>query len=85
MANVRLTEETETRLGALSELRNRTPHYLMKAAIERFLDTEETLEAEHDAVQKRWEKFEITGEAIDHADVQAWANNLGARRAKPAF
>ena len=84
MANVRLTEETETRLEALSKARDRSPHYLMKAAIERYLDVEEALEAERQLVLKRWEKFEISGEADSHDDVAAWANRLGAKQAKSA-
>ena len=71
MANVRLSEDTQNRLEALSKARDRTPHYLMKAAIERFLDAEETLEAERRLVMARWEKFELTGETVNHEDVKA--------------
>ena len=71
MANVRLSEETRIRLEALSKARDRTPHYLMKAAIERYLDAEESLEAERRLVWARWKKFELTGEAVDHEDVKA--------------
>ena len=74
---VRLDKETQHRLEALGKARDRTPHYLMKAAIERFLDIEETLEAEHQLVKSRWEKYELTGETVGHMDVKAWAASLG--------
>lgn len=70
---VRLSEATQHRLEALGKARDRTPHYLMKAAVERFLEVEEALETERRTVKARWEKFELTGETVDHADVKAWA------------
>ncbi len=75
---VRLSEEIQHRLEVLGKARDRTPHYLMKAAIERFLDIEEALEAERQLVKSRWEKYELTGETVDHEDVEAWAAGLDA-------
>lgn len=75
---VRLNEETQHRLEALGKARDRTPHYLMKAAVERFLDVEEALEAERQLVKSRWEKYELTGETVDHTNVKAWAASLGS-------
>ena len=75
---LRLSEETRNRLEALGKVRDRTPHYLMKTAVERFLDAEEALEAERRLVKSRWEKYELTGETIDHAEIEAWANKLDA-------
>ncbi len=74
---VRLDKETQHRLEALGKARDRTPHYLMKAAVVRFLEIEETLEAERQLMKARWEKYELTGETVDHADVKAWAASLG--------
>jgi predicted transcriptional regulator len=65
-------------LEALAKAQDRTPHYLMKAAVERFLDVEEAQEAERRLVKARWERFALTGEAIDHEDVEAWVSGLGA-------
>ena len=73
---VRLSEETRHRLEALGKARDRSPHYLMKAAVERYLDVEEALEAERQLIKHRWEKYELTGETIDHNDVKAWAAGL---------
>jgi len=75
---VRLTEDTQDRLEALGKARDRSPHYLMKAAVERYLDVEETLEAERQLVKYRWEKFELTGETVDHSHIEAWAAELSA-------
>ena len=75
---VRLSEETKRRLEALGQARDRSPHYLMKAALERFLDAEEALEAERQIMKSRWETFELTGETLDHAEVAAWAEGLAS-------
>lgn len=73
---VRLNEETQHRLEALGKARDRRPHYLIKTAIERFLEVEEALETERKIVKTRWKKFELTGEAVDHSDVKAWAASV---------
>lgn len=79
---VRLNEDTQLRLEALGKVRDRTPHYLMKSAVERFLEVEEALETERQLVKTRWQKFELTNEAVDHADVKTWAENLTATGAE---
>ena len=73
---VRLDRETQQRLEVLGKLRDRSPHYLMKSAIERFLDVEEALENERKVVKERWAKYELTGESVDHDDVKAWAASI---------
>ena len=81
---VRLSEETQQRLEALGKARDRSPHYLMKNAIERFLETEEALETERQIVKSRWEKYELTGETIDHGEVEAWAASVRPTGAESA-
>lgn len=83
MANVRLSEDTRNRLEALSKARDRTPHYLMKAAIVRFLDAEEALEAERRLVLARWKKFELTGETANHEDVKALTSGFRTTESGP--
>jgi len=81
---VRLSEETQQRLEALGKARDRSPHYLMKNAVERFLETEEALETERQIVKSRWEKYELTGETIDHGEVEAWAASVRPTGAESA-
>ncbi|MFN2330125.1 MAG: CopG family ribbon-helix-helix protein [Chromatocurvus sp.] len=73
---VRLSDEIQQRLERLGRARDRTPHYLMKAAIEQFLIREEALETERQLVRERWARYELTGEIVAHADVRAWAESL---------
>jgi len=73
---IRLSEETQDRLKALGQRRDRSPHYLMKEAVEKYLSDEEALEAELELMQKRWERFELTGETITHDNLKSWAEGL---------
>lgn len=73
---IRLDEETQDRLKALGRLRDRSPHYLMREAVEQYLTVEEAIEAERTLMRERWRRYELTGEALAHDDVKAWAKNL---------
>ena len=75
---IRLDENLQKRLKSLGEKRDRSPHYLMKAAIEAYLQEEEAIEAEKSLMQSRWDRFELTGDTISQHDMQAWAWALGS-------
>ncbi len=73
---IRLDENLQARLKALGEMRSRSPHYLMKEAIEKYINSEEAIEAEKQLLRERREAYELTGEAIDHDDIKAWTAGL---------
>ena len=73
---IRLDEETQARLKKLGRNRDRSPHYLMKEAVETYLAREEAIEAEKALTRARWQKFELTGEALSHDDVKDWVKSL---------
>ncbi|MEM1035604.1 MAG: ribbon-helix-helix protein, CopG family [Pseudomonadota bacterium] len=73
---VRLDEATQKRLKKLSAQRDRSPHYLMKEAIEAYLRREEDLEAEKALIRERWKHFELTGETVSQDEMVQWAASL---------
>lgn len=73
---LRLDEETRERLKSLAQLRDRSPHYLMKEAVSQYLSQEEEIEAEKCIMAERWEAYSLTGDAITHQDVLDWAARL---------
>lgn len=77
---IRLDDATQARLKKLGAQRDRSPHYLMKEAITAWLAQEEAVEAEKALLQERWQAFAITGEAIAHDDIKAWARNPSAAK-----
>ncbi len=73
---VRLDDTIQERLKKLGKRRDRSPHYLMKEAIEAYLTHEEAIEAEKALLTKRWQAFELTGEIISQDDMKLWAASL---------
>lgn len=73
---VKLDARTQERLQNLGHKRDRSPHYLMKAAIENFLDREEALEREKEDDQERYERYLLTGEAVPQEKVVTWLESL---------
>ena len=76
---VKLDKETRARLKALGSSRDRTPHYLMKQAINQFLEREEAYEAEKQEDLQRWERYQATGEYVSHDDAKAHFERLVAK------
>ena len=77
---VKLDEETYNRLKVLGEARRRSPHWLMKEAIQQFLEREEDAEHLRQDTLERWARFEATGETVSHEEVEAWLETWGAER-----
>jgi predicted transcriptional regulator len=78
---VKLDEETRRRLRALGKLRKRSPHFLMREAIESYLEREESYEHEKREDMERWERYELTGEAVSHDVAGEWLRNLAQGKA----
>jgi len=68
------------RLKALAATKKRTPHYLMKEAIERYLNVEEAQHAILQSVDDSIAHFEATGLHVTHDEVKAWAKERKANR-----
>jgi len=77
---VKIDEETRRRLRALAETKNRTSHWLVKEAISEYLSHEELVEKERAEDQERWERYALTGEAVDHERVRGWLEALADGR-----
>ncbi|MEM9161027.1 MAG: ribbon-helix-helix protein, CopG family [Verrucomicrobiota bacterium] len=87
MANaqgIRLGEETQKRLKWLAEQKDRSMNYLIKEAINRYLEDEERFEREKAEDQKRLQHFLDTGEHITHAKMKGKLKKLLAKAQKAA-
>ena len=80
---IKLDDETRQRLKALGAVRNRTPHFLMRTAIQDYLEREEKYEREKREDQERWDEYVLTGKAIDHETVTEWLNDLANGKVRP--
>jgi predicted transcriptional regulator len=77
---LKLDETLKQRLKSLGQMRDRSPHWLMREAIVKYLAAEETYEAEKREDLERWERYALTSESISQTEVSAWLD----RAAKPA-
>lgn len=73
---IKIDEATKQRLKALGEKRDRSPHWLMKAAIERYLDQEEEYERQKREDMDEWENYLVTGDSIPQERVLAWLDEM---------
>lgn len=75
---IKLDEALHARLKALSQTKDRSPHWLMKAAIEEYVEREEAYERERREDMERWQRYQQTGQTIQHEAVDAWFASWGS-------
>jgi predicted transcriptional regulator len=82
---VKLDGDTRKRLEVLAKRRDRSPHWLMCAAIKQYVKREENYEREKQEDLERWERYVLTGEFIPHNKVVAWLEALaqGKKKSRP--
>ncbi len=80
---VKLDEQTRDRLKALAKIKDRAPHWLIKAALVEYLEREERVEQERREDAERWERYQLTGEVITHEAVTEWLDALARGERKP--
>jgi predicted transcriptional regulator len=73
---IKLDDNTRQRLKSLGEKKQRSPHWLMRTAIEDYLNREEQYEREKAEDLARWEDYVSTGKTVDHKKVQSWLKDL---------
>lgn len=82
-AGVKLDESLHARLKALGALKQRTPHWLMRTAIEEYVEREEAYEREKQEDLERWQCYQMTGHDISHEQVASWLESVGTDRELP--
>ena len=73
---IKLDDETSERLKSLAQQRNRSAHWLVRQALERYLSEEERYEREKAEDLAAYEEYLETGNAIDNDEVVAWLSKL---------
>ena len=81
---IKLDSSTQARLRRLAKARRRSTHWLMKDAIDRYLEVEERFELEKAEDEARYRRFLDTGAHFTHDEMSAWLNELASRAAGKA-
>lgn len=74
--SVKLDAELKARLQRLAESRRRSAHWVMRDAIEQYVDREERRERLHRDAQEAWADFQKTGLHATAEEVDAWLARL---------
>jgi len=80
---INLDEAIYARLKALRAIKERSPNWLMIAAIEEYVEREETYEREKREDMERWQHYKTTGYAISGEAVDAWLASWGSESELP--
>lgn len=83
MLGVRLSEQLEIRLTALSEKTHRSKSYIAKEALKRYLGEQENKEHEKQQTLARWEHYQETGETVNNGVMMEWLDSWGTEQEKP--
>ena len=81
---VKLDQDLRDRLQHLAEARDRSTHWLMRKAIEQFVEQEEKREALRQDALKAWAEYQETGLHVSHDEADAWLARLEAGDAAKA-
>ncbi len=81
---VKLDAELKERLEHLSQIKDRSTHWLMKQAIERYVAAEEQAEALKQETLRRWTEEAELNNLVDHSEVMALLDTWGENDKEPS-
>lgn len=73
---IKIDLATKERLRRLAEARQRTPHWLMREAIQQYVDREETREEFRQDGIRAWNEYQATGRHVTGDEADAWLAKL---------
>jgi predicted transcriptional regulator len=76
--SLKLDAEMKARLLRLAEMRRRSPHWLMREAVEQYVDREERRERLRQDALAAWAEYQATGQHATAEEVDAWFARLEA-------
>ncbi len=80
--SLKLDAKIKNRLQRLAEARRRSSHWLMREAIEQYVEREERREQLRRDALAAWAEYQATGQHVTAAEANAWLAKLEA--GKPA-
>ncbi len=80
---VKIDAPLRDRLKKLAVQKERSPHWLVKAAIAEFVAREEAYEKERKADERRWRNYETSSTWFEQDEVAPWLEKLAAGENTP--
>lgn len=82
--SVKIDDALKTRIRDLAGLRRRSPHWLMREAIEQYVTREEQREAFKQEALAAWRDYQETGQHVTDEEVDRWLRSWGTADEQPA-
>ncbi|MGA2346101.1 MAG: CopG family ribbon-helix-helix protein [Candidatus Sulfotelmatobacter sp.] len=76
--SLKLDTEVKKRVQRLAAARRRSPHWLMREAIEEYIEREEKREQFRQDALSAWAHYQATGQHVTAEDADAWLARLEA-------
>ena len=76
--SLKLDAETKARLQRLAEARRRSAHWLMREAIEQYVEREEARERLRKDALAAWSEYQATGRHVTAEEADSWLARLEA-------
>lgn len=76
--SLKLDAEIKERMQKLAEARNRSAHWLMREAIQQYIEREEKREALRQAALDAWADYQASGLHVTAREADAWLEKLEA-------
>ena len=80
---LKVDDTTRVRLQRVAAAMDRAPHWVLRQALDEYLEREERRLAEATDDAARWERFVVTGATVDGAEVNAWLERTAAIGPEP--
>jgi len=80
---IKIDPEIKERVKRLADARHRTPHWLMREAINQYVEREEKREAFRQDTLNAWEEYRTTGLHATAEEVDAWLASWGTGHELP--
>ena len=74
--SVKLEDELRKRIKGIADARKRTTHWLMREAIQQYVEREEKREAFRQAALQAWQDYQTTGLHVTGDEADAWLAKL---------
>jgi predicted transcriptional regulator len=82
--SLKLDDALKGRVQRLADLRRRSAHWIMREAIQQYVEREEKREALRQATLTAWEDYQATGLHLSADEADAWLAKLEAGEDVPA-
>ncbi|WP_456280318.1 CopG family ribbon-helix-helix protein [Cupriavidus sp. JZ107] len=80
--SIKLDEVLKERIQHLAALRRRSAHWIMREAIQQYVEREEARESFRQEAMASWAAYQQTGRHLSGQEVRTWLNTWGTEDEK---